>query len=391
MITLLVADQPYHVEQTKSRLLNSLLDDLHQTSVTVEVPEKLWPIINNYLDFLTLPTASTTSTTSTASTISTASTASTISTISTASTIPFGATGERKTISDVSQLIDCFKVENFYEDSDYFLYLVQQLADGWSQLSVALDTITDPNTVRDIYLHLPFTLAPQRLKLDPNFTKDWLLQTRRVTDNFNGQTYYHTRTTYASAGETGDKVTKLIIETITTNSNYDSCNVYEFYSGLILVCEKMLHSVHSRFKTEIGAIDNGVIRHWSATKRVLLCEMTYVDGQTQATLNFYSNGRVSSHIRRLSKTGKERQLITYFSRRSGALTDIGVYSNLEYVGDWYRYDPQTACYNRCTYQWSPTLGNVVKSQTPVDSSNQEILDFLTLHSVFDVHLIQSTS
>jgi len=84
--------------------------------------------------------------------------------------------GKASSITTANKLVDCFVMNNYLQDHDYFNYLVQQLHDRWSSLASAVTTnsnLTD-TTLRQIYLYTPFNLAPDNLKLDSSFVRLWL-------------------------------------------------------------------------------------------------------------------------------------------------------------------------------------------------------------------------
>jgi len=76
-------------------------------------------------------------------------------------------------ILTVKQMLNSFNIYSIVGDDNYFDFLIGQLLDNWSSLSFAV-LLTNHNTQRDIFLHIPYQLIPEHVTNNEVFVREWL-------------------------------------------------------------------------------------------------------------------------------------------------------------------------------------------------------------------------
>jgi len=132
-----------------SKVITSLLADTQShdvtIDVTIDVPNEYTPVFDFYLDFLN---------------------------------------GNPLTINDVNILLDCFDMESFFADDEFFTYLMSQAYSMWNEFYPLIETLPDE---RLIYLHSPYGVIPTKYFSMPSFFNEWLNinQNKRIILNGN--------------------------------------------------------------------------------------------------------------------------------------------------------------------------------------------------------------
>ena len=127
-----------------SALQSNYIKDLVQYTGEVSIitiPDKFLDVINNYVRFLN---------------------------------------NDQKDIYDNRYLTKCFDMFTYFDDKQYFTYLVNKLFDRWTSLSTVIVHL-DPILQYDIYLQSPYDVIPQSYLDNIKFFSTWL-DTNKTTN-----------------------------------------------------------------------------------------------------------------------------------------------------------------------------------------------------------------
>jgi len=159
MITLIVGEKKARVKNNSchSEVINDMLGDCGVSDADITVPDRYYDVVGNYINFMhSKPTE----------------------------------------IKTVKKLVNCFEMNTFFIDNEYFKHLISQLFSRWSGggriyedrrnsqpvgelLSSSLTTITTPTLLWEICLHLPFRFITDDFITKPSFVKEWM----KIDDN----------------------------------------------------------------------------------------------------------------------------------------------------------------------------------------------------------------
>lgn len=144
-------------DKIHSDIIKGLLEDLKLGDIRIDVNPKYNNVIGNYINFLH---------------------------------------GKPSEITTVRKLLNCFLMNDFYFDIEYFKYLIKQLLQHYSPEHGGFVDLLDMlaqeegenvsyyHLIREIELHLPFDLVSYKFKLRPSFVKDWLARGNNRTITF---------------------------------------------------------------------------------------------------------------------------------------------------------------------------------------------------------------
>jgi hypothetical protein len=118
-----------------SNYVKEYLGNMGTNDITIDVPDKYYSIIGNYINYLQ---------------------------------------GKPTTITTVSKLSKCFNMASYFDDREYFQYLMQQTFNDWTNLSPVIYNETNEGVQREMFLYTPITLVPKEYMDTPTFFKDWL-------------------------------------------------------------------------------------------------------------------------------------------------------------------------------------------------------------------------
>jgi len=132
----LVGNQTANISDDKvvsSTLLKDLVDT-YGAEYQYTVPEVYYNIIGNYINFLH---------------------------------------DKHTVIQTVNKLLSCLKMANFFQDDNYFSYLMTQAFDMWNTFSPHIDEL--PVTIRwDVFTYSPIITVPDDIIANRSFLKSWI-------------------------------------------------------------------------------------------------------------------------------------------------------------------------------------------------------------------------
>lgn len=335
MITLIVNGKKAQIQNSKfhSEFFGETAKLYEDQNLPIEVPEKYWPVAANYINFM----------------------------------------HDRPTeITTVKKLLDCFMMNTYFSDIEYFKYLVKQLLLHWSvdygNLSVLLDDLHTKHNeqnryldlAREIELYLPFHLVSDRFKVRPAFVKEWLTVKDNKTVSMDaGSTVVNTIINYYldesknirdDEGELIDDVDKLPI------INYPWSITVTFTVNNQLDLYKIAYLFHTdfRLKQEMPYLDRGADGQYIEG----LDRYWYDDGSLNSETN-YSDGREQGEVKRWFKNGQLHSNVYYEDgepdgyyeefAEDGTPTILGNYDRGRRQGEWYEYIPESGIYDYSEY------------------------------------------
>ena len=311
-----VSNDKFHGEAIKGMMSSEY--STNTEDLTIYVPLQYNPVIGNYINFLH---------------------------------------GKPTEITTVSKLSECFVMNIYFLDPNYFNYLMSQLLIHWTsnKLYGVLDAITIPGLVDDICLHLPFNLLPDNYKLQPNFVKDWFATTGNKDVLQDDDTKIVSEVTYQKAAaslsgwnnpEDPKTYTELLLTiwwpanshptttTQTTGATVSSV-IYAFYPDYHLREEVPISyrdRMYANLRTFIYApsvvrydegVRDGQERHW------------FENGELASKAD-YQDGELTGHY------------ISYLD--DGTRLEEGGFVNTKREGEWYEYNKYLEMYSLTTYK-----------------------------------------
>lgn len=335
-----------------------LLEDLTLGDVEVTVPNKYNKVIGNYINFLH---------------------------------------GRASEITTVQKLLDCFLMNTYYSDDEYFKYLVGQMLQHWSgsakalpdkakpsgkvkpsadttvsadKLSSLLDKLVAEDNeynryldlAREIELHLPFNLVSDTFKLRPTFVKEWLAikDNKNVTMD-NGSVVIKTDVATVPIVPRAQPVGTVRKDQLTTTDFIIRVNsqindqpnsretTYRFLSNYELMSE-----LPFLIGSDGSKLSDGLERFWwereevgNATTRQLEHQEYTVAGLPQGrSLSWWPNGQLQDES--YYKDGEIDGLHREFDE-NGKLIESGSFDMRSEVGEWYRYERTYNTYSYTNY------------------------------------------
>jgi len=116
-----------------SEYIKSLVTDLQDNNIIVDIPDKYCDVISNYIDY---------------------------------------ANGSEKTITGMCYLKTCFELSTYVVDDMYFKYLLKQLFSNWKNMSSLVDNVNS-QLEWEILLHCDYDKLPITHIRDIKFVKQW--------------------------------------------------------------------------------------------------------------------------------------------------------------------------------------------------------------------------
>jgi len=176
-VTLLIGQKETKVNNSQlktSETIVNLLSDLQLDSVEVEVPPQYSTVVNIYLGFT--------------------------SKISCHDKEEDLCSNNSTTINDVKTLLLCFRMEAFFADNVFFVYLMKQTYSIWDEFRQYIPSLPDE---RLVYLYTAFEFVPGEYMSKGGFFKEWLNlnANKNITLCRQGDEVHHTEVTYYNSGQ----------------------------------------------------------------------------------------------------------------------------------------------------------------------------------------------
>jgi antitoxin component YwqK of YwqJK toxin-antitoxin module len=145
-------DVPYDTV-IRSEYIQDMLKNFKGTMVEVSIPNKYLVVISNYIDFLY---------------------------------------DNLKVIRNREYLKTCFIMSTYFEDDNYFNYLLQQLFNSWSYLFTIIYNDITKELQWHILIHCPYDFLPDYFIRNRKFMEEWekINKNKIVTINGNSDMYY---------------------------------------------------------------------------------------------------------------------------------------------------------------------------------------------------------
>ena len=297
MITLKVGSKTAYINNSKfhSESITGMMSEAGDIDLTIDVPPKYWSVIGNYINFMH---------------------------------------GRASEIVSAKKLADCFNMNTFFLDTEYLKYLIRQLYQHWSAYSQqALDSISDPDLLREIYLHLPLPFIPESYKLKPTFIKEWLTNenNKKVLLDGNIQTVNTTVSLLGDNISLYEISTKIVVQGSAEKRQVD----YYFFEGYKLLLDEDINNfadrvvTYQRFYYESGTVEADNEFENASNK------------DYQLKTHYYENGQLKEREEYLG--GRKNGLWQKYTE-DGQLLSSGDYVNNKRDGLWYDYLPATHSY-----------------------------------------------
>jgi len=116
------------------------------------------------------------------------------------------------TITNVDILLNCFDMESYFSDDEFFKYLMKQVYTIWDQFFPVINQVPDE---RMVYLYTPYEFVPSKYMTNPSFFDEWLKINSNVIIILNMYDEYHTDVHYYD----------------TNKKHIKSCDIYHTYGG----------------------------------------------------------------------------------------------------------------------------------------------------------------
>ena len=342
-------------DKIHSEFIKGLLEDLHLGDLELVVDKKYHKVIGNYINFLH---------------------------------------GRLSEITTLQKLLDCFNMNTYYSDGEYFKYLMKQLLAHWSRdygdFGSLLDSNNeddnddnnagkknnnhpkpDPDLEREIELYLPFNLLSDKFKLRQTFVKEWMTIKDNKTVTMDGDsvvintTIQYNKTRVSAEAEARYSYPWGIDVTSDNSSRLSQyVTIYLFFPDYELESETPCLD-----KGEEGINENGLVRHWygeelsvlavpfdtastastagTTAHRQLKSEVHYVDGVMEGKkLTWWPNGQLQ--INAYYEDDEPNGLYEEFNW-DGKLMSSGEYDMGQNIGEWYEYDEEDDTYSYTDY------------------------------------------
>jgi len=102
--------------------------------------------------------------------------------------------GHKPTINTAEELIVCLAIEDYYEDTEFLIYLVTQAYKFWSIILPYL-----PDNI-EVWLRTPYEFVPTSLMSQVKFFNDWIAINANKRVVLDGNEVYHTKVSYYTNG-----------------------------------------------------------------------------------------------------------------------------------------------------------------------------------------------
>ena len=292
--------------------------------------------------------------------------------------------GKATEIKTVHKLVECFLMNTFFLDTEYFKFLVAQLLLHWSMdISVDISTSTEistdtkvtsglsvclsnieainPHLSSEIELYLPFNLVSDSFKVKPSFVREWLgiKDNKRVIINGNQMIettvqYYidDSKAIYGTDGELIREQTSespWIIRLIFTvvGELLPLKMSYFFYPDYKLWEERPYLSGGEFKEYTDNKYNHGTVRTWTSNKGFSVAVQEWKNGlQDGKMYDWYDNDQlyIENHYVNNVMDGHYE---TYL--RDGTIVTSGKHSKGKRVGKWYFYHHENNTYSYHDY------------------------------------------
>jgi len=130
---------PNSVIVSNSEYIKSLMSDLNTQNLSIDVPVRLIPVFDIYIDFLNRN--------------------------------PRSINNIKQSIKSVSDILTCFDMESYFADNKFFKYLISQTYTMWDEFYPNISKLPDDRTV---YLYTPYEFVPHKYMSNPVFFNRWV-------------------------------------------------------------------------------------------------------------------------------------------------------------------------------------------------------------------------
>lgn len=204
-------------------------------------------------------------------------------------------------------LVKYFNLSIFFEDDDYFLYLMSEVYRNWFKVSKIIYYDMKEKMKKKIYLHLPYDLVPKDVMNGPTFFKQWIANPHNKNVNLDDVDTYTTQVKYQNNTLTLFEVTHKRCNVVIV-TEYDA-NQQPRYQSMRKDGNKegvwRTWFNNGRIATEECFVDGkgeGTWKYWAeSSENVLGKKLEYKNDEEIETTTYHENGKEKTYLKRRDK------------------------------------------------------------------------------------------